>query len=96
MDRLYESILQFAGCAQKVCNMRYWSREIIRSAFYDDLEEYVTTELERFNPRADHSPLPEYPISVDWFLKYKHVDFYVFGVRGSDKAKNVAIALLEF
>ena len=96
VDRLYESILQFAGCAQKVCNMRYWSREIILSAFYDDLEEYVMTELERFNPRADHSPVPEYPISVDWFLKYKHVDFYVFGVRGSDKAKNVAIALLEF
>lgn len=23
-DMLYESILQFAGCAQKVCTMRYW------------------------------------------------------------------------
>ena len=23
LDKLYESVLQFAGCAQKVCNMRY-------------------------------------------------------------------------
>ena len=37
MDKLPESIFQFAGCAQKVCNMRYWSREITRSAFYEDL-----------------------------------------------------------
>ena len=47
---LYESILQFAGCVQKVCNMRYWSREVVRSAFYDDLRDYVTTELRRFFP----------------------------------------------
>ena len=26
-ESLYESILRFAGCAQKVCNMRYWGRE---------------------------------------------------------------------
>ena len=26
LDKLYESVLQFAGCAQKVCNMRYWSQ----------------------------------------------------------------------
>ena len=32
IDLLYESILQFAGCVQKVCTMRYWSREVTRSA----------------------------------------------------------------
>ncbi|MXY21071.1 MAG: DUF1828 domain-containing protein [Dehalococcoidia bacterium] len=96
MSMLYESILQFAGCVQKVCNVRYWSREIIRSAFYDDLEEYVTTELTRFSPIADQTPIQEIPIiSVDWSLKYNNRNFYLFGVRGNDKAKNVAIALLE-
>ena len=96
-NRLYEGILQFAGCAQKVCNMRYWSREIVRSAFYDDIKAFVTTELGLFQPVADKSPIPENPIfSVDWFLTHKDRAFYVFGVRGNDKAKNVAIALLEF
>ena len=93
---LYESILQFAGCVQKVCNMRYWGREQVRSAFYDDLAKYVSSELSHFVPRADQSPLPEYPISVDWQLTHSGRQFYLFGVRGNDKAKNVAIALLEF
>ncbi len=94
---LYESILQFAGCVQKVCNMRYWKRETVRSAFYDDLGEFVTTKLEQFSPIQDHTP-PEHDAvySVDWFLVHNSRSLYVFGVRGDDKAKNVAISLYEF
>lgn len=95
-DMLYEGVLQFAGCAQKVCNMRYWSREVVRSAFYDDLNDFVTTDLNRFSPLADQFPILDYPISVDWSLTHNVRNFYVFGVRGNDKAKNVAITLLEF
>ena len=96
LDKLYESVLQFAGCAQKVCNMRYWSRETVRSAFYDDLGSYVDEKLIQFNPVRNHFPMDEYPISVDWSLSYNRRDFYLFGVLGNEKAKNVAIALLEF
>ena len=49
VGNLYESILQFVGCAQKVCNMRYWTREITRSVFYDDLRDYVTVNLPQFS-----------------------------------------------
>ena len=96
VESLYEGVLQFAGCAQKICNMRYWSREVIRGAFYEDLGEYVTDELATFAPVADEMPIPDYPISVDWSLTYNMRRFYVFGVHSNDKAKNVAIALLEF
>ncbi len=96
LDRLYESVLQFAGCAQKVCNMRYWSREIVRSAFYDDLGDYLNQALGRFQPQQSVSPIDDHPISVDWTLTHKGRSFYIFGVRGNEKAKNVAIALLEF
>ena len=96
-DMIYESILQFMGCVQKVCNMRYWSREIVRSAFYDDLDEYISTELTSFEPVADHCPIPENSLfSVDWSLTHKGRVFFLFGVRGNDKAKNVAITLFEF
>ncbi len=96
-EMLYESILQFSGCVQKVCNMRYWSREIVRSAFYDDLRDYTTTELARFNPVPDACPLPNYEIiSVDWSLTHKERSLYLFGIGSNDKAKNVAISLLEF
>ena len=93
---LYESILQFVGCAQKVCNMRYWSREITRTVFYDDLRDYVTVKLPQFAPVADQFPIPEFPNNVDWSLMHNRRRFYVFGVRGNDKAKNVTISLLEF
>ena len=96
VDRAYEGILQFAGCVQKICNMRYWSRETVRSAFYDDLGDWVKTDLARFDPLPDQFPLPDYPSGVDWSLRHNERDFYVFGVRGNDKAKNVAISLLEF
>ena len=96
-EMLYEGILQFAGCVQKVCNMRYWSREIVRSAFYDDLKDYATTKLARFHPVPDACPLPNYEIiSVDWSLKHNDRHFYLFGIGSNDKAKNVAISLLEF
>lgn len=97
IDMLYESILQFAGCVQKVCNIRYWHRESIRSTFYDDLGQYITTKLKRFNPIADQSPISTYPIiSVDWSIKHNKCKFYLFGVESNEKAKNVDIALLEF
>ena len=34
--------------------------------------------------------------SVDWTLTHNTRNFYLFGVLGNDKAKNVAITLLEF
>ena len=95
-DRLHESILQYAGCVQKVCNMRYWSRETVRSAFYDDLRDYVIESLVMYNPSPDISPIPDFPVSVDWALEHNRRSLYVFGVLGDDKAKSVAIALLEF
>ncbi len=97
IDKLYEGILQFAGCVQKVCNMRYWSRESVRSLFYEDLKEHVETRLADFSPKPDLFPLDDYPLlSVDWSLTCNNRDLFLFGVRGSDKAKNVAISLLEF
>jgi hypothetical protein len=96
LSTLYESMLQFVGCTQKVCNMRYWNREIIRSTFYDDLRDCITSEMTVFSPRADQFPMSDYPISVDWQLTHNNRNFYVFGVGGNDKAKNVAISLLEF
>ena len=94
---LYEGVMQFAGCVQKVCNMRYWGRQTVRSSFYDDLSEYITSNLTGYSPVPSRYPIRNYDIfSVDWTLKHNNRDFYLFGVLGNDKAKNVAISLLEF
>lgn len=93
---LYESILQFAGCSQKVCNMRYWSKERTRTSFYEDLKEYITSELRAYNPEPDEEPISGYDIiSVDWSMTCNNRNFYLFGVHSNDKAKNAAISLLE-
>jgi len=97
LRELYQGILQFTGCIQKICNMRYWGRETSRSAFYSDLKNYVATDLTQFSPEANLAPLSDYPvISVDWSLTHNSRNLYLYGVGGDDKAKTVAIYLLEF
>lgn len=96
MDFLYEGIMQFAGCAQKVCNMRYWSRELVRSTFYEDLGKYITGNLGNFRPMPNQRPLTGQVIQVDWSLTRNERSFYVFGIRGDKKATEVAYSLLEF
>lgn len=95
-ESVYEGILQFAGCVQKVCNLRYWHRETTQNVFYQDLAAFVSEELEEFSPVRDHAPLAEYPIiSIDWTLTWHQRIFYLFGVSSNDKAKSVSICLLE-
>lgn len=95
LDALYEGVMQFAGCVQKVCNMRFWNREAVRNAFYDDLKSYIISDLERFSPTPDFAPIPNSPVSVDWALSHNNRSFYVFGVQSDMKARDVTIALLE-
>ena len=95
-NQLCESLLQFIGCVQKVCNMRYWSREVTRALFYQDLDAYVETDMREFHPVRNEYPLPDFPNGVDWSLSVHDRRFYMFGVQGNDKAKNVTISLLEF
>ena len=104
VDKIYENVLQFAGCVQKICSMDYWSRETTKTAFYDNLKKFVLKNLEEFNPKPDVKPLSDRSIKnretsvfkVDWSLKWKNRVFYLFGVLGSGKAKDSAITLLEF
>lgn len=34
---LCKTLPQYVGCARKMCNMRYWNIEVVRSTFNDDL-----------------------------------------------------------
>ena len=96
IDALYQSILRFAGCVQKVCNMRYWNREAIQDAFYEDLGIYVRTDLADFAPQADYEPFEDAPIvRVDWSLTWNNRNLYLFGVRGNTKASSAALCLSE-
>ncbi|OQX25291.1 MAG: hypothetical protein BWK80_16405 [Desulfobacteraceae bacterium IS3] len=50
-----------------------------------------------FKPEKSVIPLKDYPIiEVDYSFEFSRKPFYLFGVTNKDKAKNIAIALLEF
>lgn len=97
-EMLYQNVMQFIGCQQKILNMRLWQKESVRSLFYEHLDQYIEIELHRFNPRKKISPLPDYPVvEVDYMFSgdFSKKPFFLFGVTTSDKAKSTAIALLE-
>lgn len=96
-EQLFHSIMQFTGCQQKIINMKMWKRETIRSLFFQELEEFVDNEFIQYNPQKNISPLPDYPVvEADYQFECNGKTFYLFGVSNKDKAKNSAIALLEF
>ena len=67
------------GAASKRLQLRYWNRELIRRcAFYDDLGEYITSNLAEYSPVPDLTPIPDYPISVDWSLEHNERNLYRF------------------
>lgn len=99
---LYENILRFAGCVQKISNMRYWGQSAIRSAFFEDLKNCMQEEqFEKFSPHHKAEPLENNAklkefLTVDWSLTHKEQRFYLFGINSNDRAKNVDISVLEF
>lgn len=94
---VYQNIMQFVGCQQKILNMRLWQREIVKSVFFEKLEEFIEFDLKCFKPKKSVIPLKDYPVlEVDYSFEFTKKPFYLFGVNNKDKAKNSAIALLEF
>ncbi len=96
---IYQNIMQFIGCQQKIYNMRLWQRDIVRTLFFENLEKFIESDLRGFKPKKSFIPLENYPIiEVDYSFEFSKKPFYLFGVNknNKDKAKNSAIALLEF
>lgn len=95
-DSLYVTLLQFSQAVSKVCNMRYFKREVLASLFAELLAEFIQGELERFHPRQDVYPLPDRDdLEVDWELRPNGVPFYLFAVKDANRARLATISCLE-
>jgi len=57
-ESLYPTVLQFAQTVAKVSNMRMYQREVIRSLFYEMLQEFIAEKLRKFHPYPRFLPLP--------------------------------------
>jgi hypothetical protein len=94
---LYPTILQFAQTLAQVSNMRLYKREVIENLFYEQLEEFVESQLKRFNPRRKVLPVPgRDDLEVDYHFEIAVHIVLLFAVKDVPKARLTTIACLEF
>jgi hypothetical protein len=94
---LYPSIMQFVQVVGKVSNMRLFKREVIKSLFYELLDEFVNDQLTRFHPEPKILPIPERDdLEVDYAFKGFSRPLYLFGVKDDTKSRLATISCLEF
>jgi hypothetical protein len=96
-DNLYPSILQFVTGISKVSSMRYFKREVIESLFYEQLDEFIFSELQNYKPQKNIFPIQNRDdLEVDFALYPNGYPVYLFGVKDVPKARLAAICCLEF
>ena len=96
-ESLYTALLQFSQAVSKVCNMRYFKREVLASLFEEMLAEFIQAQLPRFNPRQIILPIPDRDdLEVDWEFRPNGVPLYLFAVKDANRARLATISCLEF
>lgn len=94
---LYTSLLQFSQAVSKVCNMRYFKREVLASLFEEMLASFIQEQLPRFQPSEKILPIPDRDdLEVDWEFRPNGVPLYLFAVKDVNRARLATISCLEF
>ncbi len=97
LEVLYPSVLQFAQAVSKVSNMKLYKREVIKSLFYELLDEFIAEQLIRYQPQPKALPILERDdLEVDYSFKGFPRPLYLFGVKDDTKARLTTISCLEF
>lgn len=96
-ESLYTALLQFSQAISKVCNMRYFKREVLASLFEELLREFIQTELQRFTPQEKIFPIPDRDeLEVDWEFRPNGVPLYLFALKDTSRARLATISCQAF
>ena len=96
-EYIYHGLMQFAQTVSKITNMRLYKREIIHSLFFEMLEEYITSNLQKYNPQKNYFPIPEHEeYEVNYCFNHRKKPIYVFGVNNSANARLATISCQKF
>ena len=96
-DGLYPAILQFAQAIAKVTNIQAFNREVVQSLFYESLGEFVSSSLSAYFPQRDFMPVSERDdLEVDWCFNVHPKRIFLYGVKGTAKARLAALTCREF
>ena len=96
-ERLYPAIMQFAQAIAKVANLEVLRREIVRSLFYESLEEFIGVSLTQYPCKHQTYPIPDRDeLEVDYEFPMDSRPIYLFGVKDAGKARLATVFCLEF
>jgi len=100
VENIFSSIMHFSQVIAKVGSMQYFKKEVIKSLFYELLDEFVYKKFkEEYEINKKFHPLPDREeLEVDYAFKLpkRDIDIFLFGVKNETKARLVTISNLEF
>lgn len=94
-ERLPYSIFQFAQLISKVSSLDILRREVVKSLFFDNLNDFVTNELSDYTIVKDFRPTNDKELVVDYLIRAPK-PLYLFAVNENTKASKVVISCLTF
>ena len=94
---LIQGILSMTQVISKISSMSMYNRDIINSQFYEKIQAFIHTKLEKYNPIDNYVPLPSQDyLTVDYCFNVGNKPVFLFAVKTADKAKNAVISMLTF
>lgn len=96
-EYIYHGLMQFAQTVSKISNMRLYKREVIHSLFFEMLDEYIMTNLQKYKPRKKFYPIPDHEeYEVDYCFNDRRRPIYLFGVNNSSNSRLATISCQKF
>jgi hypothetical protein len=97
IDTIYTDIMHITQAYAKIGSMRYFKREVIENLFYEILDEFITVELQEFNPKTKVLPIPDRDdLEADYSFSLNGHPIYLFGVKDVARARLATISCLEY
>lgn len=96
-DTIHTDIMHITQAYAKIGSMRYFKREVIENLFYEILDEFITVELQEFNPKTKVFPIPDRDdLEADYSFSPNGHPIYLFGVKDVARARLATISCLEY
>ncbi|MCL2828700.1 MAG: DUF1828 domain-containing protein [Oscillospiraceae bacterium] len=94
-SNLVLAINRFSQLVSKVSNINILRRELVKSLFFEYLDDFVAGDLKEYEITKNDAPLSDKTLKVDYIIRAPK-PIYMFGVNGDSKASKVIISCLSF
>jgi len=94
---IYLAVMQLYQVIAKVSNMRLYKKEVVKSLFFELLDEFIMEDLRQYEPIKDYYPLQTHQeYKVDYCFNHRNSQIFLFGVPSDTYARLSAISCLKF